>query len=353
MMKRNTLTYWVCTLLLSVCALPCLAQNRIEMYTYFPVPYVAYNNIFMVGTAEKPAEFQVGFTNNFALNLGSENKPSLTAHTVTLKPSNTLTFDTDVYTGTATFGTANTEGDAPYDAATLTFNNLRVGQLTETVNNGPDEDHGKVVEKITANNKVTVKGRVAMNTSAFTSADAAQLPDCSDGDKKVRWSKLKFGGQEHYFLTCGYTGSGGGDPEECTDKRWSSPSTAGVDCNIDSAAHYCELIQMNNNNMIIDILASSTCEVEGEYVSGQYFAVHTKDGADSACPEARDVDEGSLCFVFDKTNAIRQCEALGYGRHPATYADGGYINWSGNVVTDASLQWPEEKGVMVYRAECL
>lgn len=218
MMKRNTLTYWVCTLLLSVCALPCLAQNRIEMYTYFPVPYVAYNNIFMVGgTADEPAKFQVGFTNNFALNLRSENKPSLMAHTVTLKPSNTLTFDTDVYTGTATFGTANTEGDAPYDAAELTFNNnLRVRQLTETVNNGPDEAHNKVVKKITANDKVTVKGRVAMNTSAFTSADAAQLPDCSDGDKKVRWSKLKFNDQEHYFLTCGYTGTGsGGGEDEC------------------------------------------------------------------------------------------------------------------------------------------
>lgn len=216
-MKRNTLTYWVCTLLLSVCALPCLAQNRIEMYTYFPVPYVAYNNIFMVGTAEEPAEFQVGFTNNFALNLGSENKPSLMAHTVTLKPSNTLTFDTDVYTGTATFGTANTEGDAPYDAAELTFNNnLRVRQLTETVSNGPDEAHNKVVEKITANDKVTVKGRVAMNTSAFISAAAAQLPDCSDGDGKVRWSKLKFDGHQDYFLTCGYTGSGGGpNGDEC------------------------------------------------------------------------------------------------------------------------------------------
>ncbi len=216
MMKRNTLTYWVCTLLLSVCALPCLAQNRIEMYTYFPVPYVAYNNIFMVGTAEEPAEFQVGFTNNFALNLGSENKPSLTAHTVTLKPSNTLTFNTDVYTGTATFGTANTEGDAPYDAAALTFNNnLRVRQLTETVSNGPDEEHGKVVEKITANNKVTVKGRVAMNTSAFTSAAAAQLPDCSDGDGKVRWSELTFDGKTKYFLTCGYTDTGSGVEPEC------------------------------------------------------------------------------------------------------------------------------------------
>ncbi|MBQ3666686.1 MAG: hypothetical protein II913_01280 [Elusimicrobiaceae bacterium] len=190
-----------------------MAQNRIEMYTYFPVPYVAYNNIFMVGgTAEEPADFQVGFTNNFRLNLGSENKTSLKAETVTLKSSNTLTFNTDVYTKTATFGTANTADNAHYGDATLTFNNLRVGQLTETVSNGPDEEHGKVVEKITAD-QVTVKGRVAMNTSAFTSADAAKLPDCSD---EVRWSKLKFGGQEHYFLTCGYTGTGsGGGEDEC------------------------------------------------------------------------------------------------------------------------------------------
>ena len=214
-MKRNTLTYWVCTLLLSVCALPCLAQsNQIEMYTYFPVPYVAYNNIFMLGgTAEEPADFQVGFTDNFRLNLGSENKSSLTAHTVTLKPDKKLSFDTDVYTETATFGTANTADNAHYGAATLTFNNLRVGQLTETQEGGPT---GNVAEKITAD-QVTVKGRVAMNTSAFTSADAAKLPDCSDGDKKVRWSKLKFDDQEHYFLTCGYTG-GEPDPDPNGDE---------------------------------------------------------------------------------------------------------------------------------------
>lgn len=222
MMKRNTLTYWVCTLLLSVCALPCLAQNRIEMYTYFPVPYVAYNNIFMVGTAEEPAEFQVGFTNNFALNLGSENKPSLTAPTVTLKPNKKLSFDTDVYTETATFGTANTEGDAHYGAAALTFNNLRVGQLTETQNGSPTAN---VAEKITAD-QVTVKGRVAMNTSAFISAAAAQLPDCSD---EVRWSELTFDGKTNYFLTCGYTDTGSGVEPECPSGHHWAWELAGPD----------------------------------------------------------------------------------------------------------------------------
>ncbi len=313
MMKRNTLTYWVCTLLLSVCALPCLAQNRIEMYTYFPVPYVAYNNIFMVGTADEPAKFQVGFTNNFALNLGSENKPSLTAHTVTLKSPNTLTFDTDVYTGTATFGTANTEGDAPYDAAELTFNNnLRVRQLTETVNNGPDEAHNKVVEKITANDKVTVKGRVAMNTSAFTSADAAKLPDCSDGDKKVRWSKLKFNDQEHYFLTCGYTGSEPDpDPNSCGEGnriKWERSTAAlEVECTItDDPDEWCAYVEHFPG--IEQLLTDSHCSF-GNVLNGtaDYYAIGAQD-----CQTMPTDRVGATCIYFDgERNHIRCCDEGG------------------------------------------
>lgn len=101
-------------------------DNTTSMVTYFPVPYAAYNNIYVsdkfdVGTSAK----------KFYLKLGSDgvSRPALEAYSVTLQNKDNIPaqfkMNSDVYTPTATFGNVkNATG-----SVTLDFQNLRLGSV--------------------------------------------------------------------------------------------------------------------------------------------------------------------------------------------------------------------------------
>ncbi len=107
---------------LEVCA---WNDNTTSMVTYFPVPYAAYNNIYVSDI------FDVGTsTKNFDLHLGSSgiSQSALEAHTVTLRSTDSakaqFKMESDVYTPTAYFGNVDAVGSG---TATLEFTNLRIG----------------------------------------------------------------------------------------------------------------------------------------------------------------------------------------------------------------------------------
>ena len=208
-------------------------DNAVQMVTYFPVPYAAYNALFVSD------KFDVGtYKGPFTLNLGDMEGcgsdatgvvSSLQAPTIVLKsvPGNTssLSFNTDIYTSTATFGVADTS--VPN---TLNFrNNLRVGTISS------DDTYAlalfKATETILANSKVKLfPGKV----------DASELPVCED---TVSWKLLELGNDtsKHYFLACADEATWQDEkdidcttsPENeqaCPGKAWCYKQTRTYDC---------------------------------------------------------------------------------------------------------------------------
>ncbi len=173
--------------ILGILAVPAWADNAVEMVTYFPVPYAAYNNVFVsqkfdVGTSKSP----------FTLELGSAaSNPSLKAGDVYLRKigdpsSSALGFSTDIYTPEATFGTVSLTGPI-----TMRFENLRIN----TLNN----NSAYAVEDVSAKDW-TVHGNMYMAEDSFeTTNDAAKLPQC---ENTVRWKQLEIGGKQGYYLVC-------------------------------------------------------------------------------------------------------------------------------------------------------
>lgn len=236
---------WIisCGLLLAalLTAGPVFASD-ITMVTYFPVPYAAYDNLYMQtpDPDNVTPRFTVGGKSDkeFTLNLNGQTAVDGTKHpslevvsgavaklnapcadivdadvrntclaAVGSDAVNKLQFDTDILTtGTATFGNTATLGDA-----TMEFkSNLRINK--QLGGDGAVDSDNPPLQGIHAT-YLNVDGTMNMITDAFVS-NAAALPAC---DKTVSWNKLKFGGSESWFLTCGEgaTGPEGSDPELC------------------------------------------------------------------------------------------------------------------------------------------
>ena len=175
-------------------------DNNIKMVTYFPVPYAAYNAVFTtqkldVGTA-KDASFTLNLGDS-ACTDGSSVLPSLTTGdtgnaVLTYSTNNSsLSFGTDIYTNTATFGTAVTN-----QVNTLRFlTNLRVNNVASSTT--------AALQQVTGNNEVVGQDKAFIFPGSFSSTDKAALPSCELGT--VTWQELALGNdsQKHYFLTCG------------------------------------------------------------------------------------------------------------------------------------------------------
>lgn len=160
------------------------ADNAVQMVTYFPVPYAAYNNVFV---SEK---LDVGTQKGaFTLNLGNAdcNSTSLKANAAYLRKvtaESALSFDTDIYTGSATFG--NTEAK---EQVLMQIDKLRINKLNDATH---------AVQDVKATN-FTVHGNMYMIENAFETGKAA-LPKC---EGTVTWQKLTIAGQrEGYYLVC-------------------------------------------------------------------------------------------------------------------------------------------------------
>lgn len=192
-------------------------DNIVSMVTYFPVPYAAYNNVFVKN------KFDIGTnTGNFTLNLGSaamgEGKYSFQAPVVNLRKGttgstgSTWKMKSTLYTEHAHFGKAKT-GDNNDNKGNISINidNLRVD------NSFGDET--TAVKNITAD-KVEVNGNMYMFPETISSSN---LPPCNEeGNNKVSWQSLTFGGNTKYFLECGAENAGCYQTSMCT----SAPSTA-------------------------------------------------------------------------------------------------------------------------------
>ena len=197
--------------------------NEIQMESYFPTPYVTYNNVFVsqqfdVGTSKGP----------FTLSLGSNRgnpTPSLQIDPIPFR-NNSLQPD----------GTANAFAHlktTPEDGPTLSFGNVqmrsravRFGSPTDQVDNAEmtfgnlrivtlSNMKAKPVQEINATS-VQVDKQMYLMEDRFANA---ALPGC---EKTVSWQKLTLGsGSEAWYLVCGdpVEGGGGNPPGGCAWRR--------------------------------------------------------------------------------------------------------------------------------------
>ena len=199
------------------------ATNEIQMESYFPTPYVTYNNVFVsqqfdVGTSKGP----------FTLSLGSNRgnpTPSLQIAPIpfgnnALVPDDTANAFAHLKTTpeggpTLSFGNVQMRSrDVRFgsptdqvDNAEMTFGNLRIVTLSNM--------KAKPVQEINATS-VQVDEQMYLMEDRFANA---ALPGC---EKTVSWQKLALGNEsDAWYLVCGDPVEGGGTPpEECSSWKW-------------------------------------------------------------------------------------------------------------------------------------
>ena len=199
------------------------ATNEIQMESYFPTPYVTYNNVFVsqqfdVGTSKGP----------FTLSLGSNRgnpTPSLQIAPIpfgnnALVPDDTANAFAHLKTTpeggpTLSFGNVQMRSrDVRFgsptdqvDNAEMTFGNLRIVTLSNM--------KAKPVQEINATS-VQVDKQMYLMEDRFANA---ALPGC---EKTVSWQKLALGNEsDAWYLVCGNPVEGGGTPpEECPSWKW-------------------------------------------------------------------------------------------------------------------------------------
>lgn len=228
----------------------------IEMYTFFPVPSVSYNNIYVterfdVGTQKSPFTLTLGHpkinNDDIAPSLQLDSSSIALLKRGTASSKNNLDWNVDIYTNEATFGNYS-DTPASSTASQLTFNNLFAQELTKSTDHPADEINAK---------KVKVNGKMKMISNAFPFEGASALPGCT---QTVSWNTFTIGGNNRTFLECSEA------PEEPTGKCGLQLVTNGtITCNSTAGAHtYCETITNNPDNALqalVEILPDSKCVI--------------------------------------------------------------------------------------------
>ena len=157
------------------------AEQKIEMVTYFPVPYVAYSHI-------KPTkQLDVGTATACEMNLGCDE--SGTVGSFPLYVTNTLNLNKgrmDFNSAAAVYSSVIKMGDG-YGAANLDFNqNLRIG----TLNNGYTLETDQTTVDV---------------LNLFPDQIKNSFPSCAavGGTDSISWQKLKLNKAEETYLVCG------------------------------------------------------------------------------------------------------------------------------------------------------
>ena len=249
------------------------SNNLVSMVTYFPVPYAAYNNLYV------SKKLDIGLRNNFELELNSDptsgGEHSLEAAESVLWKG-TLALDMPVLVSdSAYFGTTT-----PADA-TLTFNkNLLIGQIQ---NNAYKTSGHTPVQLVSSPKKIRVRTDVFL----FGNNNNAKLPkSCED---TIYWQQLSSSAGSHFFLVCGE--SEVLDPlEECT---WTKGDL--VVCSIDSA-DYCSIV---GSEWKIRVLQESSCPISGE--DAVYFS------AGGACGE-KPTSVFDICIAYENHEEEYGCK---------------------------------------------
>lgn len=316
-----------------VVALPVMADD-IQMVTYFPVPYAAYNNVYVQRSSDSSGAtptFTISGANGteFELHLNgtSTDGTSLRADAATLGVSDvgsqggTLNFAADVFTNIATFGNV---GATPV-RNDLQFQNLRI----DRIDGQP--------KSITATNLIT------------TAPDLLPECQCNGAPGEWQWRDLvvkvgTFKTQTRKYLTCV-------DPSENPTlyathewtNVWENLPQQHCTLNSESAVNaYCG--QMGNSTLdLVDVLRNSTCNgTNGSSVyifayTDDFWAVNCKDISPENCGDASK-NSGKYCFVFNMEKDILPCEG---DNHP-TYAAGdwGKLEWdTSKRVSNSQRQW--------------
>lgn len=157
-------------------------ENKIQMVTYFPVPYVAYSKVNV------NKQMDVGLTNTCAMNLGCNESGS-----AGLKPLQATTVNLnrgklDLNTGAAALSTSVTMGSG---AGTVEMNfgqDLRIGTLNNAYSIETDQMNVDVLK-------------------LFPSRIKNDFPSCAatgaSGAPQVSWQQLQLKGKNETYLVCG------------------------------------------------------------------------------------------------------------------------------------------------------
>jgi len=335
------------------------ATNEIQMESYFPTPYVTYNNVFVsqqfdVGTSKGP----------FTLSLGSNRgnpTPSLQIDPIpfnnnSLQPDGTANAFAHLKTTpkggpTLSFGNVQMRSQAvrfgsptdQVDNAEMTFGNLRIATLSNM--------KAKPVQEINATS-VQVDEQMYLMDDRFANLAGAALPGC---DKTVSWRKLALGNEsDAWYLVCGNPVEGGGTPpgESCPSGRYVwVVDTAYIVCSlksVDYVSEYCNTIRSGMDlNAIKHILSISDCDTTG---MADFFGVKSKALGDTVLEKP--TEPGLVYWLYDTQRGINACSDDPADK-PATFSWGETINWNAaNLVNTGYLQWTAEKGVVRAESFC-
>lgn len=353
---NKSLLKWTVSAGIFLCPLGSFAQGNIEMVTYFPVPYVAYNNIYV------SEQFDVGTRRGaFSLVLGSDShrssgasddlkkRPSLQAGDVLLK-SNTLFswWNADVYTDIAVFGNSSSTGDA-----TLNFTNLYIKTLNT------NKDHA--VKEINAENVTVEKGYMYLFPGYFGTNSAA-LPACKKAGNvpgSVKWQPLTFGGKSYYFLEC--NGDAEPTPPEpvCSSYYWEPIVQGEGNCEYVDNISYCTTLDTLPNDgtwegFLLSLMKGSECGGYTDNGNTTYAVVeYSANIDDSVCGSP---EEGKVCIAIGANISINYCPGTGNpcsgGLYPP-YVCGHMINsdpvspegrWTNDSSKDGAFIWVAKCG---------
>lgn len=327
--------------------------NEIQMESYFPTPYVTYNNVFVsqqfdVGTSKGP----------FTLSLGSNRgnpTPSLQIDPIpfrdnALVPDDTANAFAHLKTTpeggpTLSFGNVQMRSrDVRFgsptdqvDNAEMTFGNLRIVKLSNM--------KAKPVQEINATS-VQVDEQMYLMEDRFASA---ALPGC---EKTVSWQKLTLGsGSEAWYLVCGNPVEGGDTPPT-SGCHWEGYNEVGDDsCKLVDPSALCGQMSSQTLDMKPVLLALSCDEKLPAVVNV------TPHGADSSyCGDANDYPN-QYCFIYDREESVPINVCEGYDKptdpKPATFVGGGTVSWNYlEVIPTTTNDLTSGKSVYVFHSNC-
>lgn len=199
-------------------ALPAGAENKIQMVTYFPVPYVAYSQI----TPSK--QLDIGMSSACTLNLGCADSKDAGLNSLYVTSAlNLKKGRLDLNSAAAVYSTLIRMGNG-YGLANFDFSdNLRI----RTLNNG-----------------YTIEtDQATVNTlNLFPSRIKNAFPSCASvsGTDSISWQRLQLNAKEETYLMCGNPSTVEVEQEPCTAGRTRVNNYyAGVDtCNGDTKNMY-------------------------------------------------------------------------------------------------------------------
>lgn len=266
-------------LLLFILSVPCFAADNIKMVTYFPVPYLAYNELGVVGTCDLGLMGICGLDAGKYLSVrpnAGVAQSGLNRGVLALKGSELDLQSTALSPHVQSY--VLRVGDQPTSKAQealLTFRHrLEVGSL-----------QGGDLQSIEADSTAYMDSLTLFGST---------FPTCSKDNHKISWQRLTFDNKESTFLVCG--------EGDCTDKygAWttysggSSSSVLQDTCNGNISGEFtCSGTAMTCR----DVVATST---KSGYTATYGAATNTTSSTADTC-------DGDTYDMFSSCSSAKTC----------------------------------------------